>query len=113
MVENDYGNADVIELILLEEHHEVITITESCLLAQTITLFSPQLIIMDILLNSDDGRLLCNNLKAQQATRHIPVLLITAMMESQARSVECQADFLMLKPFDYSVLTSKISHMIN
>lgn len=113
VVENDSGNADVLELILLEEHHEVLMLKKSNLLEIMIIMFAPELIIMDILLDNEDGRIICNSLKSQHATCHIPVLLITAMMESQARSVECKADFLMLKPFDYSVLTAKVSYMVN
>lgn len=113
VVENDLSNAEVIELILRQDDHEVISIQQSHLLDRTIEKFIPDLIIMDIILDNQDGRILCNNLKTQTATRHIPIMLITAMIESQAREVKCQADHLMLKPFDYLVLTNKINAMIN
>ena len=113
VVENDFGNVEVIRLILQEEQHEVITIQQSGLLAHTIGMFAPELIIMDIVLDNADGRLLCNNLISQTATSHIPVLLITAMMESNARSVACFADHLMFKPFDYSTFSNRVSFMIN
>ncbi|GAA3956488.1 hypothetical protein GCM10022246_08020 [Pedobacter ginsengiterrae] len=113
VVENDLGNAEVIELILLEESYEVITIQQSNLLEAIIEGFSPELIIMDILLDNADGRILSNILKMQHKTCHIPILLITAMMESQALLVNCEADDLMLKPFDYMVLMRKIKTMLN
>lgn len=113
MVENDSGNAEVIEMILIEENHNVLTIQQSYLLDLTVAKFLPDLIIMDILLDNQDGRLLSNNLKMQRRTCHIPIMLITAMMEAQAKSIECYADCLMLKPFDYSVLIKKIKSMIH
>lgn len=113
VVENDLGNAEVIQMILTEERHEVITIQRSALLGVTIEGFSPQLIIMDILLDDDDGRVLSNKLKMHDRTSNIPILLITAMTESQALLIKCKADHLMLKPFDYAILTNKISSMIN
>lgn len=55
VVENDLGNAEVIQMILIEEQHEVITIQRANLLAVTILGFLPELIIMDILLDNVDG----------------------------------------------------------
>ncbi|QPH38592.1 response regulator [Pedobacter endophyticus] len=113
VLENDVGNAEVIELILREERHEVLNIQCTNLLAGAIDKFLPQLIIMDILLDNADGRVLCNNLKSDSKTSQIPILLITAMMESHALLITSRADCLMLKPFDYSLLTRKVNEMIN
>ena len=113
VVENDLSNAEVLEDILQEEKHEVITIRKTNSISKTIESFRPELIIMDILLDNEDGRFLCNRLKQNMNTKHIPILMITAMLESYARSIECSADYLMLKPFDYSILIAQINAMIH
>lgn len=112
VVENDLGNAEVIEMILTYRDHDVITIQQTDKLAITVAQFLPELIIMDIILENQDGRILCNELKMQEHTSHIPIMLITAMTESQARSIKCYADHLMLKPFDCDVLTTEINSML-
>lgn len=112
VVDNDDGNADVMSLILKTEKHEVVTLSGSCLLSSTIANFSPQLIVMDILLDDSDGRVLSNLIKADLSTMHIPILLITAMLESGALAIKCDAEQLMFKPFDYSVFTRKVEEMI-
>lgn len=113
VVENDADNAEVITLILLAENHEVISLQQTNLLSEVLSSFLPELIIMDILLDNSDGRILCNNIKINSKTRHIPILLITAMLASQAAAVPNLADYLMFKPFDYLAFTKKVYSMIN
>lgn len=112
LVENDFGNAEVIQLILEDQCIQVKCIHETAVLDEMISTFAPDLILMDILLDNCDGRVLCNALKANPATLHIPVLLITAMLESEAYAVKNKADAMMFKPFEYDKLSEKISDLI-
>ncbi|WP_029283655.1 PleD family two-component system response regulator [Pedobacter sp. R20-19] len=112
VVENDLSNAEVIQLILEDQYYEVACINEADLLIDTIQTFGPDLILMDIILNTCDGRDLCNALKENKLTKHIPILLITAMLESQAYAVVNKADAIMFKPFEYHKLKQQISNML-
>lgn len=112
VVENDLSNAEVIQLILEDQSYEVACINDGEYLNKAIHDFEPDLILMDILLNTGDGRLLCNALKKDRNTSHIPIMLITAMLEYQANSIVSNADAIMFKPFEYYKLSEKISSMI-
>ncbi|PWS26326.1 hypothetical protein DHW03_16205 [Pedobacter yonginense] len=112
VVEDDFSNADVIKQMLEEEHFEVESINTPWLIAQSINHFPPDLILMDILLRTGDGRLFCNSLKENPDTWHIPMLLITAMLESEIPRVPCLPDAIMLKPFDYHKLTKTIKMLL-
>lgn len=112
VVDDDLSNAEAIQLILEDQNHEVISVHNSDLVRAAVLCFIPDLIVMDILLNNADGRILCDIIKKDQKTMGIPILLITAMMESQSLAVDCLADMLMYKPFDYSNLLKHVDNLV-
>ncbi|MCZ4223258.1 response regulator [Pedobacter rhodius] len=113
VVDNDFSNADAIQMVLENLEYVVKSINQPELLKDTIEKFMPDLIIMDILLGNSDGRVLCDLIKADSKTAHIPVMLITAMMRSQANAITCQADSLMLKPFDFLKFAEEVHTLIH
>lgn len=112
VVDNDISNADVIQLILENENFQVRSINKSQLAQKTVKSFNPDLILMDIMLDGEDGRLLCNDFKIQPSTAHIPVMLITAMLETEAKDMACQADMIMYKPFEYARLVQNVRRLL-
>lgn len=72
-------------MILEQENHVVKHLPDCDLMSPCIQFFSPDIIFMDILVGQNDGRVLCNMLKEDKLTKDIPVVLITAMLETQAR----------------------------
>src|SRR6266576_3853048 len=61
----------------------------------------PDLIILDLMLPKIPGLEVCKILKSEAATRHIPILMLTARAEEIDRIVglECGADDYVTKPF--------------
>jgi len=112
VIEDDPGNADVIQQILESEDFEVESIDGPEIIDESIDSFSPDLILMDILLPTGDGRLICNSIKENPDTKQIPVMLITAMLESEIPRIPCLPDAIMLKPFDYQKLTRTVKKLI-
>ena len=60
----------------------------------------PDLIILDVLLSGKDGRLICQKLKSQQDTKHIPVIMISAHPNAKQSVAAVGANDFMAKPFD-------------
>ena len=113
VVDDDLSNAEVIQMVLECEGFQVERICHSDQIDPSITSFCPDLVLMDILLDADDGRNICNNLKSDRSTSHIPVMLITAMLESQVDNIACDADAIMFKPFEYTVLVNKVRKVLH
>lgn len=59
----------------------------------------PDLILLDILLSGEDGCALCQRLKSDKKTRHIPVILLSALAGLKETADKCSANDFLTKPF--------------
>lgn len=76
---------------------------------------SPDLIISDVMMPEMDGMSLCRNLKQNDATCHIPIILLTARTSNvfQVEGFHSGADAYVTKPFQPSVLKAQVAGMLD
>lgn len=80
---------------------------ESCL--KTAALEKPDLIILDLLMPGMSGIEVCKRLKADENTRKIPIIILTAAgTQMQSIGLEKGAAYFLIKPVDSDQLLSKI-----
>jgi len=74
----------------------------------------PDLILLDIMMPGMDGYLVCEKLKADQATRHIPVIFLTAMTEEQdeAKGLALGAVDYVTKPFSPELVKARVKNQL-
>lgn len=74
--------------------------------------FEPDIILLDIYFCGKDGRIICKELKSMEATKHIPVILISARQNLEIDLKGCLADDFITKPFEVKHLLMKVrSHL--
>ena len=71
-------------------------------------------IVLDLMLPGSDGLTLCRDLRAQNKTAHIPVLMLTALGEDTDRiiGIEMGADDYLVKPFNPRELLARIKSIL-
>lgn len=76
--------------------------------------WAPDVILMDIKMPVMDGFEATTRLKADPATRHIPVIALTAhaMKEDEDRAKAAGADDYATKPIDLAALLEKIANLL-
>lgn len=79
----------------------------------------PDLVILDIMMPRKDGYVLCAEMKANEETRDIPVILLTAVGEavpstsySHADGMSTEADEYIPKPIDTEGLWSAVTALL-
>ena len=72
----------------------------------------PDLLLLDMLLSGKDGRLIARQLKKQEHTRHIPIIMLSAHPGAEKESQDAGADDYLAKPFDMDDLFAKVEKYI-
>ncbi|MCA1759516.1 MAG: DNA-binding response regulator, partial [Bacteroidales bacterium] len=75
----------------------------------------PDIIISDVIMPNKNGYELCELVKNDERTSHIPVLLLTALhsKDHEIKGITTGADDYITKPFDLSVLQAKVENVLS
>jgi len=109
-------NAEILNYIRdsFEDEYEVITATNGNEGLAEARKNMPDIIVSDIMMPEMDGTEMCQLLKSDVATSHIPIILLTAKNSTEARADGYQkgADSYLTKPFSALVLHSRVQNLI-
>jgi len=77
--------------------------------------YEPDLIVLDVMMPKIDGYEVCQRLKADEKTKYIPVLMLTAKgeVEHKVKGLNIGADDYMGKPFDYKELSARVRSLLS
>ncbi|MPR36285.1 response regulator [Salmonirosea aquatica] len=115
VVEDNPGLREYIGLIL-SDHYQVLFAENGEAALQQVTSggTSIDLIMSDLMMPVMDGYQLLENLKSSDATRHLPVIMLTARAEAADRlkALRIGVDDYLTKPFDEEELLVRIANLL-
>lgn len=82
---------------------------------QNVLSMHPDLVVSDISMPLMNGIELCKKIKTDARTKHIPVILLTALAgeDKHLQGLEIGASDYMTKPFNFEILHSRIRNILN
>lgn len=110
VVDDIEANVRLLEAKLAAEYYEVSTAIDG----QTALLMAqrdlPDIILLDVMMPGIDGFTVCRKLKEDPATRHIPVVMITALdgRADRIQGLEAGASDFLTKPIDDVMLFARV-----
>lgn len=114
VIEDDPHIQKLISQTLQREGYEVITANDGSEGLRKVIETLPQLVVLDISLPGLDGYQVCHQLRSEQATSALPIIMVTAMSRpsDQRRGFENGADDYLPKPFMLSELVTRVQSLL-
>ena len=113
VIEDDDIVRDTVELLLRYKGYQVITSATGRDVLERIEEFKPDLILTDIFLGELDGREICQCVKNNPKTNHIPIIIMSgAASEIYNTIAGVGANDVVLKPFDEQTLMSRVQRQL-
>lgn len=112
IIDDDVDALKILQKILSRENYEVEVLSQWHDAFTLVNTFKPQVILLDILLSGIDGRHISKQLKSNEQTRNIPIILITANPDVAKNIGTSGADDFLEKPFTKEELINKIEKLV-
>jgi len=115
LVVDDYpANVKLLERNLRAAGYETVAAYDGEEALQQVEAQQPDLILLDIMLPKVDGFEVCHRLRANEATAVIPIIMVTALKETEdrIRGLEAGADDFISKPFDRTELLARVKSLL-
>jgi len=111
VVDDEPGVRGFLRDLLAEEGYEVVLASDGEEALGLAELENPEVILLDINMPGIDGIEVCKRLKAQEETRYIPIIIVTALDDRGFIAYLEGADDFVTKPFNPVELTFRIRSM--
>ena len=114
VVDDVEPNVRLLEAKLTLEYYEVLTAMDGASALEIAAAERPDIILLDVMMPGMDGFETCRRLKADPVTRHIPVVLVTALdgREDKIKGLGVGADDFVTKPIDDVILFARVKSLV-
>ena len=115
IIEDNQDNMVLARLLLTSEGHDVFCAEEAITGIEIAEKELPDLILMDLSLPVMDGWEATSTIKADDETRNIPIIVLTAhaMAGDREKALEAGADEYDTKPIEFKRLLGKINEFLS
>ncbi|MCC8423493.1 PleD family two-component system response regulator [Mucilaginibacter sp. UR6-11] len=113
VLDDDKDNLEILSFILTEFGYEVQTRICGDTVFEDIKAYQPDLILMDVMLAGLDGRAICREIKENEATRSLPVILISGTHDlAKSLNMPGAPNDYIAKPYDIDYLLTRVARQL-
>jgi two-component system cell cycle response regulator len=114
IVDDVAANLRLLEARLTAEYYQVACVQDGGAAIEMARGWQPDLILLDVMMPDIDGFETCRRLKNDPRTLHIPVVMITALdqTDERVRGLDAGADDFLTKPVDFTTLLARARSLV-
>ncbi len=114
IVDDIPANVRLLQAKLEADYYEVLTASDGHAAIRLAVDAQPDIILLDVMMPGIDGYEVCRQLKDHADTRHIPIILLTALdgRDDRLSGLEAGADDFMTKPVDDVMLVARLQALV-
>jgi two-component system cell cycle response regulator len=114
VVDDIPANVKLLEARLTAEYFDVVTATNGPEALAVCRAAACDIVLLDVMMPQMDGFEVCRRLKADPATHHIPVVMVTALDQpsDRVRGLEVGADDFLTKPVSETALIARVRSLV-
>lgn len=114
VVDDIFPNVKLLEAKLMAEYYDVVTAQSGPEALKKVSDSSPDVVLLDVMMPGMDGFEVCRQIKANPQTAHIPVVMVTALTdtEDRVRGLESGADDFLSKPVNDVALMARVRSLV-
>ncbi len=114
VVDDILPNVKLLEAKLSAQYYDVLTAQNGQEALEKVERESPDLILLDVMMPGMDGFEVCRRLKANPKYAHIPIVMVTALTDTQDKvtGLEAGADDFLSKPINDTALMARVRSLI-
>jgi CheY-like chemotaxis protein len=115
IVDDERTNRQLLEIMLEPEGYELLLATNGEEALAMIERQAPDLVVLDVMMPGMNGYVVTSRIKANPATRHIPVLVLSSLddQNSRAHGAGAGADGFLSKPVERRALCEIVRTLLN
>ncbi len=112
VVDDHPDNLDLLEVVLNRQHYSVYRAASGTEALGCVNEICPDLILLDIMMPEMNGYEVCEHLKKNAETQHIPVLFISALNDARdkVRAFQVGGMDYITKPFQIKEVLARVAH---
>lgn len=113
VIEDDDIVRETVQLLLEYKGYEVYTSSNGINIYSIVEEFKPNLVLTDIFLGEADGRVICQEIKRNPKTNHIPVIIMSGASDIYNTISGVGANDIVSKPFDEQTLINRLQRQLS